>query len=66
MTQRNKSARQSIAIVRDLEDRRISRWEFLEFDIGGFCFRLAGDARAETVLPRITPNQDAFQRNDER
>ena len=66
MTQRNKSACQRIAIVRDLEDPQISLWDFLEFDIGVFCFRLAGDARVETVLPRITPNQDAFQRNDER
>jgi len=65
MTQRNKSACQRIAIVRDLEDPQISLWDFLEFDTGVFCFRLAGDAGVETVVPRITPNQDVSLANDE-
>ena len=60
MTQRNKSACQHIAIVRDLEDPQISLWDFLEFDIRVFCFRLAGDARAETVFRASRPIRMPF------
>jgi len=65
MTQRNKSASQSIELVCGGTRRLISLQRVAEFDAGVFCFRLAGDARAETVVPRITTNQDAVQRNDD-